>query len=276
MRILVLLGLLVLALACSPKAKEDKDPTEPEATEVAHTNWLEPAIPLVASLETAHEAHLFRKQKAIAFDLLLYFGGNLRLDARITTTTGSDRIRIDRSDSTTILFYNGEGYQTPADAEWGSARFDLLTWAYFALAPFKLSDPGTNWETLSNVEVDGKTFGRGKLTFGENIGDAPEDWYIAYQDKETNLLDGLAYIVTFRRSLEEAVKNPHAIRYAGYKRINGIPFSTEWTFHNWSQENGFESTPIGKATLSNVEFVDPDPDFFRPLEGSLPIPRERI
>jgi len=272
--LLVVIPFLLSTVACvnlEPKGVEAQSgPAE------SPTVWQEPAIPLVASLEKAHQAEAFRQKKAFAFDLQLSFGGEERLKARITATTGSGRVRVDREDGTSLYYYRGEGYKMPSDSAWPGARFDLLTWPYFAMAPFKFSDPGTNWESLSEATEGEKSYARGKLTFGDGIGDAPDDWYVAYQDVETGLLEGLAYIVTFSRSQKEAEKNPHAIRYSDYTKVDGIPMASRWTFWNWSEEKGFEGPMIGEATLSNIQFVDPDPDFFQPHEKAAPIPKEQM
>jgi hypothetical protein len=44
-----------------------------------------------------------------------------------------------------------------------------------------------------------------KLTFKSGTGDAPDDWYVVYADKKTNLLE-TAYIVTLKAGKEEAEK----------------------------------------------------------------------
>jgi hypothetical protein len=256
--------------------KQSEDPSPTKDSKVSQTVWQEPALPLVASLEKAHRVEAFRQKKALAFDLQLRFGGQDRLKARISTTTGSDRIRVDREDGTTLFYYRGEGYKMPPDSSWPGARFDLLTWPYFAMAPFKLSDPGTHWEALPEATEGEKSYARGKLTFVDGVGDAPDDWYVAYQDVETGLLEGLAYIVTFSRTQAEAEKNPHAIRYSDYVQVEGIPIASHWTFWNWSEEKGFEGPMIGEARLTNIQFTDPKADFFRPHEKAVPIPKEQM
>lgn len=272
--------LLFFLSACSGSQEGEANTQTVEmkgmSTQEVEPVWNTPANALVASLEEAHKVAAFRGKKAIAFDLKLTFGGKLRMDARITTSTGSERVRIDRADGTTLLYYQEEGYMMPADADWKNARFDLLTWQYFAMAPFKLTDPGTQWELLPDAMEEGKAYARGKLSFSPNVGDAPDDWYVAYQDKDSKMLTGLAYIVTYRADQEEAEKNPKAILYSNYIDIDGIPFASRWEFWKWDEENGFSGPARGEATLSNIEFVDPEPGFFRPNEQSAPIPRRQI
>ncbi len=274
--LLLILFFLSFSACVNFDEKQKEDPGPAEDAKVTQTFWQEPALPLVASLEKAHRVEAFRQKKALAFDLRLRFGGQERLKARITATPGSDRIRVDREDGTSLYYYRGEGYKMPPDSSWPGARFDLLTWPYFAMAPFKLSDPGTHWESLPEAKEGEKSYARGKLTFGQGVGDAPDDWYVAHQDVETSLLEGLAYIVTFSRSQKEAEKNPHAIRYSDYVQVEGIPIASQWTFWNWSEEQGFEGPMIGEARLTNIQFTDPDAGIFQPHEKAVPIPKEQM
>jgi hypothetical protein len=55
--------------------------------------------------------------------------------------------------------------------------------------PHKLSDPGTIWNEYDNKEKDATNYLTEKLTFKSGTGDAPDDWYVVYADKKTNLLE---------------------------------------------------------------------------------------
>lgn len=230
------------------------------------------ALPIVEQLEAAHKVNLFRQKKAISFDIELYFGGSKRLDGTLITTTGSDGIRIEREDGS-VLGYDGEQvWLSPADRDLGGARFAVFTWQYFFMAPFKLSDPGTNWEALEDMILDGEAHTTAKLTFDSDTGDAPDDWYIAYKDKTTNLLDALAYIVTFRASQEKAEEEPHAITYHDYQEVDGIPIAMEWKFWLWTEEKGIFDQ-LGEAKISNVKFVEVGEGYFSAPEDSKEVSR---
>ena len=214
------------------------------------------ALPeLVQKIETAHKVTDFKSQSVIAFDIELYFRGKLRLDGTLYSTTNSSKIRVDRKDGTSALF---DGRTVWADSAYSGARFAILTWQYFFMAPFKLSDPGTNWEVLDNLPLFDQSLPTAKLTFGTNVGDAPDDWYIAYKN-ESDLLECLAYIVTYSSSVEEAEGEPHAITYHDYQTIEGIPFSTSWKFWMWEEQRGVYDQ-LGYANIRNIRFVE-DADF---------------
>lgn len=237
------------------KAKEETAHPLPEIT----------SLPLVAGIEEAVNASAFHQKDAVSFDIELFFGGKERLNGTILSTTNSSQIKLTLKNGVELIYDGKEVYQLPASETYKSARFDMFTWQYFFLAPFKLSDQGTNWQELEPMPYDGKMDNTAKLTFDREIGDAPKDWYIAYQDQSTQLLDALAYIVTFGKSLEEAESEPHAISYHDYIDVDGVKFATSWKFWMWTPEKGFFDQ-LGKATISNIKFVENSSELFA-VEG---------
>jgi len=92
-----------------------------------------------------------------------------------------------------------------------------------------------------------------KLTFEKGTGDAPDDWYIVYKNPKTNVLEGAAYIVSFGKGVEEAEKEPHAIKFNDFTIVEGIPLATNWTFHLWTDVDGYGGQ-IGEVKLKNIKF----------------------
>ena len=198
------------------------------------------------------------------------------MDAQVYMRTNSTGVRIEMADGTTLT-YDGENvFMSPENSEYGlkKARFDIFTWTYFFAFPYKVKDPGTFWELTGEKVLDesNKKYETAKLTFGENIGDAPDDWYWVYKDKETNRIKAAAYIVTFSSSAEKANENPHAISYDKYELVNGIPVSTEWGFWDWNEETGI-SNKRGFGTLSGFEFVKEEATWFQKGENAVNVPR---
>lgn len=227
------------------------------------------ATAFIEEIKQAHHAPKFFAHSAIAFDLKLSFGGKSRLTGRVTMLTNSTKVKLERNDGATVLFDGEKVYRYPNDTNWPRARFDVLTWMYFFAAPYKLGDPGSQMELLGRFPLDSDTCETGKLTFGDGVGDAPDDWYIVYKSDSTNLLRAMAYIVTFGKSAEESEKaEPHAIVYSDYHEVEGIPFAHRWTFTNWKQEEGV-SRERGVAEISNVRFVE-NPEFTLP-EGKVEV-----
>lgn len=212
---------------------------------------------MLINLTNAHHLDKFNQFEVIAFDIELYFRNKLRLKGSIYSMTNSSKVLVKKEDGTHLLFDGEEVYIKPDSSNVKGARFDALTWSYFALAPFKFKDEGTNWKVNDSLPLTISTNKQPtlKLTFGDGVGDAPDDWYIIFQNEENQYLEALAYIVTFGNTpQEEAEQNPHAIMYSDYEEIEGIPLAKQWSFHNYSFENGL-SDQLGEATLSNYRFI---------------------
>ncbi|MEN7549082.1 hypothetical protein AAG747_14260 [Rapidithrix thailandica] len=256
MKSLMLLVGLAVCWACTSKNQKESTTLSDEAS-------------FVNSIEKVHHKKDFMAKEAIAFDFDLTFGGNQVMVGKVTVATNSSRIRIDREDGLCLVYDGKLVYQTPDSVEHPMARFDIFTWPYFFAMPFKLSDPGTQWQMQENATVNERTCKVGKLTFEKGTGDAPDDWYLIHQDLDNHRLYAAVYIVTFGKTFEEANEKPHAISYHDYQEVEGVPMATTWNFWEWNKDLGF-TKQLGEARLSNIEFVQPEPGFFsRPDKAKL-------
>ncbi len=225
------------------KASEQASTTATESS--AEEKWLSTTI-------GAHQVAAFRNHDYIEMDLELYFRGKLRFNGRLVSSTNSREILLERQDGATLYFDGQDVWKAPAGSDWKGARFDIFTWQYFALAAYKLGDPGTNWELLEPQSWENIEYNRAKLTFDSGVGDAPDDWYIAYTQPGNDFLYALAYIVTYGgRSADEA--EPHAITYTDYQPVNGIPFAHRWEFWMWYEDSEL-GEQLGEANITNVRF----------------------
>ncbi|MCG8460193.1 MAG: hypothetical protein MI919_28245, partial [Holophagales bacterium] len=215
------------------------------------------------AIEKAHGGGVWQQKSAITANISVTFGGNEMLSGRMWTDTPVGRTRFELVDGTVLVFDGRDAWTSPADSGFQGTRFHALTWPYFLAAPFKLDDPGAHLEELGERPFqDGRSLPAARLTFGEGVGDSPEDWYVVYRDSKSRLV-GMAYIVTFGKSTEEAEKEPHAVLYRDYVDVEGVSISTRWTFWNWSAEKGIFGDPIGEVKLSHPRFVDPPPEAFQ-------------
>lgn len=205
-------------------------------------------------VEKAHHKQEFLAKEAVQFDLKLAFGGSVRMDAKFTILTNSTKGIIEYKNGAKIIFDQDKVFYTATIPNEESVRFDAFTWEYFFLFPYKLTDLGTIWNTYDNTEKDQQNYLTEKLTFKSGTGDAPDDWYVVYADKKTNLLEKAAYIVTLKAGKEDAEKNPHAIQYLDYKEVDGIPIATKWVFWGWKDGKGL-TEELGQATLTNIKFI---------------------
>ena len=226
---------------------------------------------LVATLEKAHQKEEVLSNEVIAFDLKLIFGGREAFNGTVTSRTDSGKIKLKRKSDDTEIIFNGEKYFiSPDTAKWRGARSSIFTWQYFFMAPYKLNDPGTKWELTGEKLISGRPHNTGKLSFASGTGDAPDDWYLIYQNPQDSIMNGMAYIVTGGgTSQEEAEKNAHAIYYRDYQELsNGISISSNWDFYNWNEEEGFNGDPIGTAAISNVRLMKEEGNIFELPAGA--------
>jgi hypothetical protein len=212
--------------------------------------------PFTKPIEEAHQWDRFMGKKFFSYDVELTWRGKKEPPVTIITATNSSLIKIVNADGTSALYENGKmSYNGKMDST--GARFDIFTWSYFMMLPYKLNDPGTNWKDFPNIEIDnGKKHTVGKLTFGSNIGDAPDDWYIVFKDNNTNLIDAAAYIVTAGGTPQEkAALKPSMIHYLNYTLVDGIPICDQWKFTKWLQSSGI-GEEVGSASIKNIKFLN--------------------
>ncbi len=241
---------------------------EPVAKPAAVETPLPPAQEFAASIEQAHGASAWRARRALQSSIVVQFGSATAIDGTMLMETNGARSRFELKDGTILVFDGDHAWVSPAAASFARARFHTRTWPYFLAAPMKLRDPGTTLELSGSRDLFGKACATAKLSFEAGVGDSPDDWYVIYQDPETKRLSGLAYVVTYGKSLEEAEKEPHAVRYENFVTVDGVMIPTEWSFWLWSEAEGFYGNPIGKVTLSDVRFADPpDSAFAKPEDA---------
>jgi hypothetical protein len=218
----------------------------------------------IETIEQAHAKNLFLSKDFVQFDILLEFGGTERLNGTITLATNSTKGKISYKSGKEIYFDQNKVFADSSEGSTNSIRFAAFTWSYFFLFPYKLSDPGTNWSDMKMDSLNGKKYEVQKLTFSENIGDAPDDWYIVYSDPDNHLIEAAAYIVTAGgTSVKEAEEDPHAITYDNYQKVEGVPLSHSWKFWQWRSDSGLKRQ-LGKAELSNFKFVTEEEVNFSP------------
>ena len=251
--------LLAALVVTGCKSNEEKDATPTETTPKENTAEQNT---FAVAMEKAHQKDKFSANEAVQFDIQIMFGGKERMNATFTTLTNSTQSVIEYKDGSKIVINNDKVAYSPTIANEDAVRFDAYTWNYFFLFPYKVNDPGTIWTAYDNKEADSANYLTEKLTFKSGTGDAPDDWYVVYADKKTNLLEKAAYIVTMMGGKEAAEKNPHAIKYMDYKEVDGVPIATKWIFTGWKEGTGL-TDQLGEATLSNIHFVKVNEDTFK-------------
>lgn len=259
MKILLVLSLALFFGACKNKTVTPVEPQSP-AVVSGITEGVK-KTPFTERIEQAHKMKAFLAHEAVQYDIELAFGGNPRLNATISQATDGSKIKIDYKDGGTVYFNGTNVYGYPKETDFKGARFDIFTWSYFFALPYKLNDPGTAWGTPANYKWGDVDYLASKLTFGAEVGDTPEDWYVVYKNPATHMLEGAAYIVSFGKELAKAEANPHAIKFENFTTVEGVPFATKWTFHNWSLDTGYTDV-LGEGKITNIKFADAPAAFF--------------
>lgn len=229
----------------------------------------------ITSIETATGKEAYFAQDVFSARLELSFGRQERISGTMLIETKGDRSRFNLDSGETMLFDGKDAYSSSQEllARLKKIRFEVLTWPYFAELPFKLQDPGTQLEIVKDHKMLGNFIPTARLSFDAGIGDTPDDWYLLYKDPETRLLKAAAYIVTYHQSPEKAGQDPHAILYAKYREVESVMIATEWTFHNWTRDDGAIGPAIGRAKLSRLKFIPFQASMFTATKDWIIAPR---
>ncbi|MCB1153384.1 hypothetical protein KDL45_07020 [bacterium] len=119
------------------------------------------------------------------------------------------RAYVDMEEPECRVGYLGERVWTTMAPKDFPARFWALTPYYFTAVPFVFGDPGVK---LAMFDEPDEASGLGatykvKVTYEAGTGDAPDDYYVAYIDKKTNLLTGLKYVVSYKPFMKGEMKH---------------------------------------------------------------------
>jgi hypothetical protein len=268
-RTALLAALAVCGLTgCGSETSGPPAPAVPAATAAPESDGDRFAAPI----ERAHGRDAWLAQPALAAHLEVDFGGSTILKGEMLFTTDMARSRIDTTAGPAVIWDGATAWVAPGDAELPMARFHVLTWPYFVLAPLKLRDPGTRLERLGERQLEGGAFDTARLTFAPGVGDTPEDWYVVYKDPESARMHGMAYIVTFGSTTQKAEEEPHAIVYREFAEIGGALVPTRMQFHMWTEAEGIHGDPIGELRIREPRFVTPEPGRFEAPEGAREAP----
>lgn len=117
---------------------------------------------------------------------------------------------------------------------------------YWLLMPYKLQDPGVNLTYDGQETIDGKTYDKLALSFG-NVGLTPGDRYWAWINRDTGLMDRWAFI------LQDMPKEGPAMAWAwdGWQKYGNIMLAP-----HRAQLTGGDR----KLELSDIAVMDQLPD----------------
>ncbi|MEQ9423407.1 MAG: DUF6503 family protein [Cyclobacteriaceae bacterium] len=257
MRTLIVLSLILFTISCAEK-KNVQEKVENERPDV-YAN----VIPeLKANLEAHGGLEKWRSLGTLEYDRLTSSGGDHQV---IDLKSRKDLVK---NDSLYTIGFDGENvWITPDKDAKKNARFFHNLYFYFFAFPYVVADPGTNQEYLGQIEFNGKTYDKIKITYGENVGDSPEDQYILWCDAESKKLDFINYSVTYFDDSNPEKYN--ALVYDEWQEIDGLLMPKNWTHYRW--ENDTIGEIRGSQVFENVSVATstPDPSLFEMPEGAM-------
>ncbi len=208
--------------------------------------------PCQAQLAQTLDAHggtkAWSQYGAVEYDFALQIGETERADHQLVDlrkryvrtsnnqyTAGFDGVRVWVAPETAALDHN-------------DPRFYLKSYYYYLLMPFVFSDEGVNVTDLEQGTLQGRTYDRVKVTYGEYVGES-DDTYIAYLDPETHRLDALVFTVTYFENQEDPST---ALVFEEWQEAGAVLVPKTATYYSWTGE-GLGKT-LGTLSYSNVTF----------------------
>lgn len=135
-----------------------------------------------------------------------------------------------------------------------AARFWALTPYYFVAMPFVLADPGVK---LALVDDDPAAAGLPpaqavKVTYEAGVGDAPDDYYVAYFAQDDGRLLAVRYVVSYKpftKKMGVAHTPEKLLVYAEPRTVGALTLAHRHTFYAFPGARG----PVRSVgTVSNV------------------------
>ncbi|MEP2937170.1 MAG: DUF6503 family protein [Gilvibacter sp.] len=265
----IALGFFLIACNQTQKTTPEESSETTETTQIVENTTIEAFPKSIGPLFEAHGGIAqWRKMNNLCFEMIKESGNEV-----VTTDLNSRQTIIEHKDWT--IGYDGVQVwldQKVADAYGGNARFYHNLYFYFYAMPFIVSDPGINYGQLMDpLEVEGKRYRGAKISYGDGIGDSPDDEYIIYSDRETGKMTWLAYTVTFRSG--EKSDNFRYIKYADWQEVNGLLLPKTLTWYN--VEDGKPTTPRNSVSFDKVTATETvlDATMFKMPDGATIAPR---
>lgn len=155
------------------------------------------------------------------------------------------------------MAFDGERAWSTFPPEQIATRFWCLTPYYFVAMPFVFADPGVNLEI---VDDDPKAAGLPastviRVTFGKDVGDAPDDYYIAYFAKDDGRLLAIRYVVSYAPFFadSDAKRSPEKLLVFEKFESKG-PVRLATTHSTYAFGDGRRGEKVTTSTVSNIGY----------------------
>jgi hypothetical protein len=245
--------LLLLCISCDDKKPEESQQAKSQTED--HERFPD-------ALHKVFEAHggleTWRAMNNLCFEMEKPDG------VEVHSTDLNSRKSLIEGENFTIGFDGKNVWkEDPENTFKGNARFYHNLMFYFYAMPFIISDPGAFYTERKDTTLLRKNYGVIHIGFGRNVGDAPDDEYIIFYDKETHKMEWLGYTVTYFEG--DKNKDWHYIKYDTWLEEGGLllPQTMVW----YEAENNKPLKPTRRVSFSKVvvsESVLPDSLFNAP------------
>lgn len=154
-------------------------------------------------------------------------------------------------------------------------RFTAWRNFYLLNIPFVIHDDGVYLSELSEGKLPGKdqSYKTVKMTFGENTGDTPEDYYLLYIDPSDYTLKALEYNMTFASMLPQGMESlpTSLLIFEQYNEVDGFQmpahykvffkqgnqFIIEGKVSQWNFTAPFDTTMMEKPVDARIDQSQP-------------------
>ena len=254
-QILLLVSFLFLLNACGSDTSTPKESTAP-TIDKSVPDFFKPVLDAHGGLDQWNKMNTLKftaSQREPATDFIV------DLKTRMETVEIKGKYKIGND--------GDKVWVTPArDSFPGkSPRFMKNLLFYFVAIPFVFADDGVILEELENRTVNTKEYQVIKATFGDGVGDAPEDQYVMYVNPNTHIVDFITYSVTYFDKSKATKYN--AIKY-NWKNVNGLLFPEKNIGYKW--ENDELGDVRYESPFTNISFSEEkmDASIFAIPEGA--------
>ncbi|WP_046757393.1 DUF6503 family protein [Kordia jejudonensis] len=129
----------------------------------------------------------------------------------------------------------------------GNARFYHNLYFYFYAMPFVLGDDGITYDEVESLSFEDVQYPGYKISYGDGVGDSPEDNYFIYYNPENYQMEWLGYTVTYFNGAPSTKIS--YIRYSDWQKVNGVVLPKTLTWYK-SEDN--KVTEV----RNSVEFIN--------------------
>ena len=154
-------------------------------------------------------------------------------------------------------------------------RFTAWRNFYLFNLPWLVHDPGVKLSEadMENTPDDLKKHLKVKMTFGENVGDTPKDYYVLFINPETYFLDAATYNMTYASMLPPDTKSmpTSLLRFKSYDNTTGLKMVKEYEVYfkdngqhiingkvkDWSLTHTFDMARLEKPEGAEMDKSNP-------------------